>query len=173
MLSTPPNIFLVGPTGAGKTTIGRRLAQMLRREFLDSDHEIEHCAGASIPLIFELEGETGFRNREKAVIDKLTQRLGIILATGGGAILDPDNRCYLGRRGFVVYLTASVNEQLRRTYLDTNRPLLQTTDPKARLTQLFERRDPLYREIADGVVLTEGRPIQQVLLDILHQLEPF
>lgn len=172
MPSTLPNIFLIGPMGAGKTTIGRRLAQTLRREFLDSDHEIEQRAGASIPLIFELEGEAGFRSREKAVIAELTQRPRIILATGGGAILDPDNRRCLGGRGFVVYLVASVDEQLRRTYLDANRPLLQTTDPKARLTQLFERRDPLYREIADSVVLTEGRPIRQVLRDILHQLEP-
>lgn len=172
MPSAIPSIFLVGPMGVGKTTIGRRLAQALRREFFDSDHEVEQRAGASIPLIFEMESEAGFRSREKAVIAELTQRPEIILATGGGAILDPDNRRCLGGRGFVVYLVASVDEQLRRTALDTHRPLLQTADPKARLTQLFEQRDPLYREVADGIVITEGRPTRQVLRDILHQLQP-
>lgn len=168
---TLPSIFLIGPMGAGKTTIGRRLAQTLRREFLDSDHEIEQRAGASIPFIFDMEGEVGFRAREKAMIAELTLRPSIILATGGGAILDPDNRRCLGRRGFVVYLVASVDEQLRRTSLDTNRPLLHTADPKARLAHLFEQRDPLYREIADGVVLTEGRPIRQMLREILRLLD--
>ena len=171
MPSTIPSVFLVGPMGVGKTTIGRRLAQGLRREFFDSDHEIEQRAGVSIPLIFELESEAGFRSREKAVIAELTQRPGIILATGGGAVLDPDNRRCLGRRGWVVYLVASVEEQLRRTLLDSHRrPLLQTADPKARLAQLFAQRDPLYREIADSVVITEGRPTRQVLRDILRQL---
>jgi shikimate kinase len=171
MLSTLSSIFLIGPMGAGKTTIGRRLAYALRREFFDSDHEIEQRAGASIPLIFEMESEAGFRSREKAMIAELTQRPGIILATGGGAILDPDNRRWLSRRGFVVYLVASVDEQIRRTCLDTHRPLLQTADPRARLTQLFEQRDSLYREIADAVVLTEGRPVRQALREILRQLE--
>lgn len=170
MLSTLPNIFLIGPMGAGKTTIGRRLAQMLRREFFDSDHEIEQRAGASVPLIFDVEGEAGFRTREKTMIAELTQRPGIVLATGGGAILDLDNRRCLSGRGFVVYLIASVDEQLRRTALDANRPLLQTADPKTRLTQLFEQRDPLYREVADGVVLTEGRPIRQSVREILRLL---
>ncbi len=166
-----PSIFLIGPMGVGKTTIGRRLAQTLRREFFDSDHEVERRAGASIPLIFEMEGEVGFRIREKAVIAELTQRPGIILATGGGAILDPDNRRCLGGRGLVVYLIASVEEQLRRIAQDAHRPLLQTADPRARLAQLFEQRDPLYREVADGIVVTEGRPARQVLRDILHQLQ--
>ena len=166
-----PRIFLVGPMGAGKTTIGRRLAQVLRRDFLDSDHEIEQRAGASIPLIFEVEGEAGFRAREKAVIAELTQRQHIVLATGGGAVLDADNRRCLVGRGYVVYLCASVDEQLRRTHLDSNRPLLQTADPRARLAQLFEQRDPLYREVADCVVSTEGRPLKQVIRDILRGLE--
>ena len=134
---TLPSIFLIGPMGAGKTTIGRRLALALHREFLDSDQEIERRAGASIPLIFAVEGETGFRTREKAVIAELTRRPNIILATGGGVVLDPDNRRCLAGRGFVVYLCASVDEQLRRTRGDTQRPLLQTADPRAWLAHLF------------------------------------
>lgn len=166
-----PRIFLVGPMGAGKSTVGRRLAQVLRRDFLDSDHEIEQRAGASIPLIFDMEGEAGFRAREKAVIAELTQRPTIVLATGGGAVLDADNRRCLVGRGIVFYLCASVDEQFRRTQIDGNRPLLQTADPRLRLTQLFEQRDPLYREVADCIVSTEGRPLKQVVRDILHWLE--
>lgn len=166
-----PRIFLVGPMGAGKSTVGRRLAQVLRRDFLDSDHEIEQRAGASIPLIFDMEGEAGFRAREKAVIAELTQRPTIVLATGGGAVLDADNRRCLVGRGIVFYLCASVDEQYRRTQIDGNRPLLQTADPRLRLAQLFEQRDPLYREVADCIVSTEGRPLKQVVRDILHWLE--
>lgn len=166
-----PRIFLVGPMGAGKTTVGRRLAQALRRDFIDSDHEIEQRAGAKIPLIFELEGEAGFRSREKTVLEELTRRPAIVLATGGGAILNADNRRCLIGRGFVVYLQASVEEQLRRTRFDHNRPLLQTADPQARLTQLIEQRDPLYREVADCIISTEGQPIKQVVRAILRRLE--
>ncbi len=171
MSRTIPNLFLIGPMGAGKTTIGRRLAQALRREFLDSDQEIERQAGASIPLIFEVEGEGGFRLREKAVIAELTQRAEIVLATGGGAILDPGNRRCLTGRGLVVYLRASVDEQLRRTRQDDNRPLLQTADPRARLAELFDRRDPLYREAADWMISTEDRPLGQVTREILRRLD--
>ncbi|MFO1371752.1 MAG: shikimate kinase AroK [Candidatus Competibacteraceae bacterium] len=170
MPNTIPRIFFIGPMGAGKTTIGRRLAQALQREFYDSDHEIEQRAGASIPLIFELEGEPGFRAREKAVIADLTQRPGIILATGGGAVLDPDNRCCLRERGFVVYLWASVDEQLRRTCHDSNRPLLQTANPRARLTQLFQQRDPLYRATADLLVVSDGQALRKIVQQILEQL---
>lgn len=165
-----PRIFLVGPMGAGKTTIGRRLAQVLRREFLDSDQYIEQHAGASIPLIFELEGEAGFRIREKAAIAELTQRANIVLATGGGAVLDPDNRRCLASCGFVVYLRASVSEQLRRTRSDDNRPLLQTADPRARLAQLFEQRDPLYQEVADLIVTSDGQSPRTVVQHILESL---
>ncbi len=170
MPHTVPRIFLIGPMGAGKTTIGRRLAQVLDREFLDSDHEIEQRAGASIPLIFELESEAGFRAREKAVIAELTQRPGIVLATGGGAVLDPDNRRCLAGRGFVVYLYASVDEQLQRTRHDTQRPLLQTADPRARLASLLEQRDPLYREIADLVVSSDDQPLRAIVQQILDHL---
>ena len=170
MPHTVPRIFLIGPMGAGKTTIGRRLAQVLDREFLDSDHEIEQRAGASIPLIFELESEAGFRTREKTVIAELTQRPGIVLATGGGAVLDPDNRRCLAGRGFVVYLYASVDEQLQRTRHDTQRPLLQTADPRARLASLLEQRDPLYREIADLVVSSDGQLLRAIVQQILDHL---
>ncbi len=163
-------LFLIGPMGAGKTTVGRRLAQVLGREFVDSDQEIEQRAGASIPLIFELEGEAGFRAREKAVIAELTQRSGLILATGGGAVIDPDNRNCLRERGFVVYLWVTVDEQLRRTRLDGNRPLLQTADPRARLAHLFEQRDPLYRATADLMVQSDGQAVRKVVGRVLDAL---
>lgn len=173
MPHTIPSIFLVGLMGAGKTTVGRRLAQALHWDFADSDHEIEHRAGASIPLIFELEGEAGFRVREKAMIAELTQRSSLVLATGGGAVLNPDNRRCLIGRGFVVYLCASIDELVRRTRLDNNRPLLQTADPRARLSQLMEQRDALYREVADCVISTEDQPIKEVVGEILRRLEVY
>jgi len=153
------NIFLVGLMGAGKTTIGRQLARALKYEFVDSDHEIEQRTGADIPWIFDIEGEQGFRERERAVIDELTQRQGIILATGGGAVLDPGNRRHLMARGLVVYLRASVSHLLRRTALDRNRPLLQTENPRQRLQQLLDERDSLYREVADIIVDTNNRSV--------------
>lgn len=167
---TTGNIFLIGPMGAGKTTIGRRLAQDLGLDFFDSDKEIEARTGASIPLIFEVEGEAGFRAREKAMIDELTRRNDVVLATGGGAILDPDNRRHLADRGFVVYLCTSVDEQLRRTRRDSNRPLLQTADPRGRLEELFRVRSPLYRETADIIVHTDGRHVRRVVQTILKHL---
>lgn len=166
-----PSVFLVGLMGAGKTTVGRRLAQALRWDFADSDHEIERRAGASIPLIFELEGEAGFRAREKAMIAELTQRSAIVLATGGGSVLNPDNRRCLIGRGFVVYLCASIDELVRRTHLDHNRPLLQTADPRSRLLQLMAQRDALYREVADCVISTEDQPVKEIVGEILRRLE--
>jgi len=159
----PDNIFLIGPMGAGKTTIGRHLAKSLGLDFVDSDHEIESRTGASIPLIFEVEGEAGFRRREREMIDELTQRSGIVLATGGGAVLDAANRAHLAARGQVVYLRASLEHLLKRTAKDHNRPLLQTDDPRARLQQILERRDPLYREIADLVVETDRCSVRATL----------
>jgi shikimate kinase len=170
-LNTIPRVFLVGPMGAGKTTVGRRLAQALRRDFFDSDQEIEQRAGASIPLIFEVEGEAGFRAREKTVIAELTQRPAIVLATGGGAILDPENRRCLVGRGFVVYLQASVNEQLCRTRYDHHRPLLQTADPRARLEALFAVRDPLYRDVADLTVASDGQSPRVIVQKIINQIQ--
>ena len=164
------NIFLVGPMGAGKSTIGRKLAQTLGMDFHDSDREIEQRTGASIPLIFELEGEAGFRTREKAMIDQLTAQENVVVATGGGAALDPDNRAHLKERGRVIYLFASVEQQLRRTARDQNRPLLRTENPRQRLQELMDQRDPLYREIASTVVNTNGRSVNTVVQEILTSL---
>lgn len=168
-MNIPGSLFLIGPMGAGKSTIGRQLSIRLNMDFHDSDHEIEARTGVDIPLIFELEGEAGFRRRERIVIDELTRLPGIVLATGGGAILDPANRHHLSSRGRVVYLHASVNQQLRRTRRDRNRPLLQTEDPRARLEELMAVRDPLYREIACTVIETDGRRVRDVVKLIIQE----
>ena len=164
------NIFLVGLMGAGKTTIGRLLARRLDMTFIDSDHEIEARTGATIPWIFEIEGEASFRRREADVIRELTAGSGIVLATGGGAVLDPASRALLAERGTVIYLRASVSSILQRTAHDKNRPLLQTADPRRKLEDLTAQREPLYREIADMVIDT-GRPnVQSMVQTILDQL---
>ena len=156
--------------GAGKTTIGRMLARRLDMTFVDSDHEIEARTGASIPWIFEIEGEASFRKREADMIRELSAQKGIVLATGGGAVLNPDNRAYLATRGTVIYLRASVGSILQRTAHDRNRPLLQTADPRRKLEELTTQREPLYREIADLVIDT-GRPnVQSMVQTILDQL---
>ena len=169
-MKMPGSLFLTGPMGAGKSTIGRQLARRLRLTFHDSDHEIEKRTGVDIPLIFELEGEAGFRRREQAVIDELTQLPDIVLATGGGAILAAENRAHLTSRGTVIYLHASVPQQLRRTSRDRNRPLLQTANPRARLEELMAIREPLYRETADLVVNTDGMRVADVVRQIIHRL---
>lgn len=157
--------------GAGKTTVGRALAKKLNRPFIDSDHEIEARTGASIPLIFEIEGEEGFRQREAEVIRDLTAQQGIVLATGGGAILKPENRQNLKAGGVVIYLRASIANILQRTSHDKSRPLLQTADPRARLEELARVREPLYLEVADMVIET-GRPnVQSLVQTILTELE--
>ena len=167
---TKGNIFLVGLMGAGKTTIGRILARKLGKRFIDSDHEIEARTGATIPWIFEIEGEASFRRREADVISDLTAQDGIVLATGGGAVLDADSRAFLKARGHVVYLRASVGSIMLRTAHDKNRPLLQTADPRKKLEELTAQREPLYREIADLVIDT-GRPnVQSMVQTILAQL---
>lgn len=165
-----PNIFLIGPMGVGKTTIGRHLARALDLDFIDSDHVIEEKCGADIPWIFDIEGEEGFRRRERAAIGELTQRRGIVLATGGGAVLDPDNRADLARNGTVVYLQASVDRIVARTGKSQNRPLLKTADPRARIEQLLAERDPLYREIADITVDTNRHGIRSTVNLILRHL---
>ena len=165
------NVFLVGLMGAGKTTIGRILARKLGLRFVDSDHEIEARTGASIPWIFEIEGEPSFRRREAEVIRELTGQQDLVLATGGGAVLDPDSRAHLKARGMVIYLRTTVNSILQRTAHDKNRPLLQTADPRKKLEELMAVRDPLYMEIAD-IVIDTGRPnVQSMVLTILNQLE--
>jgi shikimate kinase len=170
-MKMPGSLFLTGPMGAGKSTIGRQLSKKLKMPFHDSDHEIEDRTGVDIPLIFELEGEAGFRKRESAVIDELTQLPNIVLSTGGGSILDPLNRQHLTSRGTVIYLHTSVDQQLRRTGRDRNRPLLQTGNPRAKLEELMSVREPLYREIADIVIDTDGMHVMDVVREIIRQLD--
>ena len=170
-MSPPENIFLIGPMGAGKTTIGRQLARRLGKNFIDSDREIEERTGATIPLIFELEGEHGFRDREQAVLDDITRHDNIILATGGGAILRAENREYLKSRGTVIYLHANIEHLLRRTSKDKNRPLLQTDNPRQKLLDLMKDRDPLYRETANIIVETNDRSVRSVVNFLVKRLK--
>lgn len=165
------NIFLIGPMGAGKSTIGKLLAKSLGREFWDSDKEIERRTGVTIPMIFDYEGEAGFRKRESETLARLTEHESAIIATGGGAVLLPENRELLRRRGFVVYLRCSVDKQLERTQKDSNRPLLQTEDPRQRLEDLFSERDPLYTETADLTVDTGTLSGQAAVKRIVHALQ--
>jgi len=172
MHSSASNIFLVGPMGAGKTTIGRLLAEELHKEFLDSDQVIEERAGADIAWIFDVEGEAGFRERERKVIEELSALDNLVLATGGGAILAEENRRHLRKGGTVVYLMATVSQQVERTRRDQKRPLLRNTpDPRAKLTELMQKRDPLYREIADIVVMTSRRSPRAVCSEIMQMIE--
>lgn len=169
----PRNIFLVGLMGAGKTTVGKLLAKRLKKSFLDSDREIQNRTGVAIPVIFEIEGESGFRSREAAVLQELTGMEDIVLATGGGAVLSPENRQLLSRRGTVVYLRATVDELWARTRHDKNRPLLQTEDPRARLEELMAQRDPLYREVADIIIDTGTQSVYALVRHLERQLETF
>lgn len=164
-------LFLIGPMGVGKSTVGRALAELAGRDFLDSDLEIERRTGASIPWIFELEGEAGFRRREAQVLADLAARPDLVVATGGGAVLLEENRVVL-RQGVVVYLRATLDTLLERTRRDRQRPLLQTADPRASLAAILAARTPLYESLADRTVLTDGRPAALVAREILQQLEP-
>jgi shikimate kinase len=166
----PKNLFLVGPMGAGKSAVGRQLARLTHLDFVDSDEEIESRTGVDIPFIFEKEGEEGFRKRESKVIDELSSRDGIVMATGGGAVVDPESRSRLGGRGFVVYLYTSVKQQLERTQRGRNRPMLENGDREKILEDLMESRDPMYREIADLIVDTDGRRVQTVAREIHEAL---
>ncbi len=152
--------------GAGKSAVGRQLARMLHMTFIDTDDEIEARTGVDISFIFEKEGEDGFRKREAKVIDELTQRDGVVLATGGGAVVNAQNRNLLGARGFVVYLHTTVEQQLERTQRGRQRPLLENDDPRQVLEDLMDSRDPQYREIADLVIETDGRKVKAVANEI-------
>ena len=157
--------------GAGKTTIGRQLARKLNMEFLDSDRVIEERTGADIPLIFEKEGEAGFRKRELAIIDELTQQSNLVLATGGGAVLDAQNREHLAQRGTVIYLHSSLNSLVERTSKDRNRPLLHGEEhPRDVLSRILKQREPLYRETADLTINTSNNSIRNVIQAIIGQI---
>ena len=164
------NVILVGPMGAGKSTIGRLLAKELRLQFKDSDKEIEQRTGADIPWIFDVEGEQGFREREQAMVAELCELGGVVIATGGGVVLRAENRQALRSGGRVVYLHASVEQQLERTSRDRNRPLLRNAEPGKVLRNLMEIRDPLYREIADVIIETDERPPRMVVQEIVERL---
>jgi shikimate kinase len=167
------NFFFIGLMGSGKTTVGRMLARRRRLPFYDSDHEIESRTGVKIPTIFEIEGEEGFRERETETIIELCQKRGIVLATGGGAILRAENRVALTQNGTVIYLRASVEDLYQRTRRDPNRPLLQVADPLAKLAELYAVRDPLYRSIASITIETSWQSLACLLERLDAQLPPY
>ena len=171
MIPENSNIFLIGLMGAGKSTVGRVLARKLNSRFVDSDHALEERCGVKIPTIFEMEGEAGFRKREAQIIEELTQEKGLILATGGGSVLLPENRRALSERGTVVYLHANPIELWHRTKGGEGRPLLQNGEPKTILENLYALRDPLYREIADHIIETGKPSVNQLVNTLLMQLE--
>jgi len=164
------NVFLIGPMGSGKSAVGRLLARLLDAPFYDSDFEIERRTGVDIPYIFEREGEARFREREREIIDELTQLEPIVLATGGGAVVRTENRRWLAERGHVIYLQTSVEQQVQRVRHAKHRPLLANVDPEVKLEQLMLERAALYRSIADTTVVTDGRKVQSVAEDILRGL---
>ncbi len=172
-MQTQTNIFLIGLMGSGKTTVGRLLARRLHLSFVDSDHEIEAHTGVRISTIFEVEGESGFRLREADMIARLTQRQGIVLATGGGAILNVHTRQLLQARGLVIYLRADPEQLWLRTRHDRQRPLLQTAHPKARLQELYAQRDPLYREIAHLIIDTGQQSVPRLVSHLESELRQF
>lgn len=170
-VKTKLRIFLVGMMGAGKTTVGRQLAKRLGKTFYDADREIEARTGVSVAVIFDIEGEAGFRKREAEVIEQLTALDDIVLATGGGAVLDPRNREHMKSRGFVIYLHALPPVLWQRTRADKSRPLLQGGDPRERLESLYTARDPLYRDVADLVVETGRQGIGPLLTQVLTRFD--
>lgn len=163
MVSMTGNIFLVGLMGAGKTTVGKSLAKKLNRPFVDADHVLVERTGVKIPVIFEIEGEAGFRAREHSILQELASLKNVVLATGGGVVLNADNRKILRANGTVVYLRASPEELWRRTQRDKNRPLLQTADPLATLRRLHAERDPLYREVAHIVIDSGSQKVARLV----------
>ncbi len=169
-LEQSQNIILIGPMGSGKSTIGKLLAKALAYEFVDSDHHIESTTGVSIPYIFEVEGEAGFRDREEKAISELCQQEKIILATGGGAIIRPENRAVIAASGTVFYLNIPPESQFERVRFDNQRPLLKNDDPQTVLTTLYEARDPLYREVADYIVFSDNIPPKIVVGGIIESI---
>lgn len=167
------NLILVGMMGSGKTTMGRVLARHLGKEFVDSDEEIIKRTGVTVPHIFDVEGEAGFRQREAAAIRELSGRDNMVLATGGGAVLDGDNRAILKQSGIVIYLKANAHDLWQRTRHDRNRPLLQTENPYARLVELFQQRDPLYRQVSDIVVQSGKQSAHALMLRLVDEIEAF
>jgi shikimate kinase len=165
------NIFLVGPMGAGKSSVGKQLAKALARDFYDSDKEIEKRTGVSISWIFEREGEEGFRQREHNMIAELAELKDAVIATGGGAVLSEENRKILRAKGHVVYLSASVEQLYRRTSRDKTRPLLQTENPKQRIREILKLREPLYKEVADIELRTGEHSIQHVVSGLIKKIE--
>ncbi len=167
------NLILVGLMGSGKTTMGRTLAKHLSKTFVDSDEEVQRCTGVTIPHIFDIEGEVGFRQRETAAIHALVDRENMVLATGGGAVLAEVNRELLMQNGIVVYLKASVHDLWIRTRHDQNRPLLQTGDPRAKLSELFQQRDPLYQRVADITVQSGKQSVYALMQALVGEIEAF
>ena len=167
------NLILVGMMGSGKTTMGRALARHLGKAFVDSDEEIQQRTGVTIPHIFDIEGETGFRQRETAAIRDLVERDNMVLATGGGAVLAEQSRELMRQNGIVIYLKANVHDLWQRTRHDRNRPLLQTADPYAKLTELFQQRDPLYRQVADIVMQSGKQSAHALMLQLVDEIEAF
>lgn len=167
------NVILVGMMGSGKTTMGRALAKHLDKQFVDSDEEIQHRTGVTIPHIFDVEGESGFRARESSVIADLVKRKNMILATGGGAVLMEQNRAVMRQNGIVIYLKASVHDLWQRTRHDRNRPLLQTDDPHAKLTELFQQRDTLYQQVADIVIQSGKLSVHTLMLQVVDNIDEF
>jgi shikimate kinase len=170
---TSGNLVLVGMMGSGKTTMGRQLAKHLGKVFVDSDEEIIKRTGVTIPHIFDIEGEAGFRQRESAAVRELVGRENMVLATGGGAVLDEQNRALLQQNGVVIYLKASAHDLWLRTRHDRNRPLLQTDNPHAKLTELFQLRDPLYRQMSDIVVQSGKQNAHALMLHLADEIEAF
>lgn len=169
-MTSVSRVFLVGPMGTGKTTIGQQLSRALKFQFLDADHELEQRTGASISLIFDIEGEAGFREREAKLIDELTEVNELVLATGGGAVLREDNRRCLSERGFVIYLKSELETLIQRTRLDTTRPLLQTDDPAQTLRDILTTREPLYNQVADLVLDTSTMSVKQIVKRIISEI---
>lgn len=168
------NIILIGPMGAGKSTIGRQLAQQLNMEFFDSDQEIERRTGADVSWVFDVEGEEGFREREEKVINELTKQQGIVLATGGGSVKSHKTRNRLAARGVVIYLETTITKQLARTQRDKKRPLLQVAAPPSKILETLAReRNPLYEEIADMTICTDEHGAKIIANKIIHFLESY